>query len=138
MDLARNSPLEENRATLEQNQSRSKTIWDRGMTQVPLLIRRSWVAWVSFGLWTTSEEGRPIKLAAHIGTQTRVFSELEEVLRSRGAALNAVGSAHALEGILPREGQSFRELADEIAKQALPIASGLYVRLTTKDPEKPS
>lgn len=131
-DLARTTPLDANRATLQLNQSRSNTLWKRGMTHIPLLIQRSWVAWVSFGLWATSEAGRPIKLGAHIGTQARVFQELEEALRARGAALNAIANAHAVEGILPKEGQTFRELGDEIAKRALPIASDLYVRLASK------
>ena len=41
------------------------------------------LTWVTFGLWPTSDAGRPIKLGGHITTQKRRFAELQEVLIKR-------------------------------------------------------
>ena len=131
LDMAKGSPLDANRRTLEANKSRPSTIWDRGMTQVPLLVGKSWTAWVNLVLWSTSEAGRPIKLGAHITTQKRRYPALQAVLQARDVKLRPVWSGHGVEPISPREGQSFREIAEEMARRTVPIAADLYVALTT-------
>ena len=132
LDLAKGTGLDTNRKTLESNESRPPTIWKRGSVQVPLLIGSSWVAWVAFGLWPTSEKDRPIKLGGHITTQKRRFPELVAVLRQREVELRPVWSGHAVESILPKEGDTFRAVADEMARRTVPIAVDLFAALTTK------
>jgi hypothetical protein len=130
LDAAKGTALDTARKTLEANKSRPATIWDRGMTQVPLLIVKSWVACVNFGLWPTQEEGRPIKLGGHIWTQQRHLAELMRVVEARAIPFRAVSGGHGVEPILPKEGQSFRELAEEMARRTVPIAADLYADLT--------
>ena len=134
LDLAKGTGLDANRKTLESNESRPATIWKRGNIQVPLLIGSSWVAWVTFGLWPTSESGRPIKLGGHITTQKKRFAELVEVLRERKpkVELRPVWSGHAVESILPKEGDAFRAIAEEMARRTVPIAVDLFAALTKK------
>jgi hypothetical protein len=132
LDLAQGTALDANRKILESNESRPSTIWNRGAVQVPLLIGNSWVAWVGFGLWPTSEKGRPIKLGGHITTQKKRFAELAEVLRQRKVEVRPVWSGHGVEPVLPKEGETFRTLAEEMAKRTVPIAADLYAALTKK------
>ncbi len=129
LDAARGTALDGNRKTLEANKSRPGTIWDRGMTQVPLLVAKSWIAWVNFGLWATQDEGQPIKLGGHISTQRRRVAELQDVLAARGIPFRLVWGGHGVEPILPKEGQSLREVAEEMARRTVPIAADLYAKL---------
>ncbi len=130
LDAAKGTALDANRKTLEANKSRPGTIWDSGMTQVPLLVAKSWVAWVNFGLWTTQDEGQPIKLSGLISTQQRRLAELQSVVVARGGPFRHVRDGHAVEPILPKEGQSFREIADDMARRTVPIAADLYAKLS--------
>jgi hypothetical protein len=132
LDAAKGSALDANRKTLEANKSRPSTIWDRGMTQVPLLIEKSWTAWVSFVLLPSADDGRPIKLGGHITTQRRRYPLLQRVLDAHGIKLRPVWSGHGVEPVLPKEGQSFRDLAEEMARRTVPIAIDLYVALTAQ------
>jgi hypothetical protein len=132
LDGARGTALDANRKVLERNESRPATIWSRGTVEVPLLIGSSWVAWVTFGLWSTTDPGRPIKLGGHITTQKRRFGVLQEVLRTRNVALRAVWSGHAVDAILPKEGEAFRAIADEMAKRTVPIAADLFALLQSE------
>lgn len=129
LDAAGASPLQANRKVLEQNKSRPSTLWNRGMTHVPIVIRSSWVAWTTFGLWHTSNPDRAIEISAHVTTQNRFIPALHDAVRACGQTLRLVGSAHDVGGVVPKEGQTYRELAESLAARALPVAVELYARL---------
>jgi hypothetical protein len=124
-----------NRATLEKNKSRRDTIWERTSTDVPLLIRNAWEAWVTFALWKTAEDGNPIKLFANIRTQRRHFPLLSTFAQERNLDLRNAECSCRLGRILPKEGDSFAKLASQLAAEAWPIASELYDRITAAPPK---
>lgn len=118
-----------NRHILERNKSRPDTIWNRSNIQMPLLIRRSWVAWVTFGLWNTSEPGRPIKLFADVATQRRHFAILADVANEMGGDLRSAECVCRMGRILPKQGDSFSQIASELANVVWPVARTVHDRI---------
>jgi hypothetical protein len=129
LECAKGSPLAAIQKTLSKNESQPQTIWKRAMVHVPLVIRSSWVAWVSFGLWPNSDPKQSIRLGAHITTQRKFLPDLQDAVKASGAEFRAVPSGHAVDMILPKEGQAFHQLALDIASRTLPIAVELWKRI---------
>ena len=124
-----------NRATLERNKNRPDTIWERTATDLPLLIRNAWEAWVVFALWRTSEDGNPIKLFANIRTQRRHFPLLSALAQEKKLDIRNAECSCRLGRILPKEGDSFAKLASDLAAVAWPVASELYDRIVATPPK---
>lgn len=85
---------------------------------------------MNFGLWATQDDGQPIKLGGHVWTQQRHIADLQRVVTARSIPFRAVPGGHGVEPILPKEGQSFRQLAEDVAGRTVPIAADLYAALT--------
>jgi len=119
-----------NRSTMERNENRPDTIWERTYTEIPLVIRSAWEARVQFGLWScTSESGRPIKLFANIHTQARHFSILRALAQERKLDLRPAERSCRMGRIALAEGDSFAKVSSDLATQVWPVTSELYDRI---------
>lgn len=117
--------------------NRPDTIWERGMVQVPLIIRKSWVAWVSFGLWTNAEEAPSrVRLFADVTTQKRHRPALLKVLAGLGVAPKMVRSAHRLMAPPIARGSRFADVASQFAVEVWPIAKALRTKLESGPAEE--
>jgi hypothetical protein len=129
LQLARTTVLEENWALIGGYEQRSSTMWKSGMVQVPLLLKKtSWLAWVSFGIFTDSEQ-KTFRLCADLTTQARHFATLENVLQAAGTRMNPIGAAHRIGGRTLAKDDSFQSHAEALANEVTPLAASLYAAL---------
>lgn len=96
---------------------------------MPLLIRKSWEARVTFGLYNTTETNRPIKLFADVATQRRHFGVLADLSHERNLPLRPAECAIRMGRILPKQGDSFATIAASLAKDVWPVAQVVYDRI---------
>lgn len=112
------------RSTLESSWNRDNTIWERRTVHLPLVLKKSWFAWLTIGLWSRRQEPKEtIALHAHLGVHERHIDALAQAAKDHSKIqLSPDGTTAMVTPLQPKQGDHFGDLAKQLVSELWPVA----------------